>query len=378
MNKPFKNHSSKSLLIQSESNHRFFGREINLNSIDNIHSTMELKASSNQLKPLQKNISLNLSRHYSSNSTLPSINESNEISDLKSTEDKENINNISFYSEKKEKEQRNDPQLVPEYSDEIFYYLKNNERINTPDYSNLFEKQSKINEQYRTILINWICHVHYKFSLLPETLFLTINILDAYTSLSKFDITEYQLVAVASMLIASKYEEYYAPEIKDFIYVTKGTYTKEQIIKMEYSIMCALKFDILFSSGIKFLEYFSFYNKNKFHNEKIDKRQFHLAQFILEISLMNVGIMKYSASMRASSALYMSRKILKNEIEDKDNIWSNELHLKTGYNEGKLKQCVREMILYLQTVLKRKSCAFKEKFNSFEYSQVGMIFTKKN
>lgn len=371
MNKTVKYYSSKSITNHSDSNLRYFGREISSNSINNIQIAKEPKSSFNQQKLIQKKISLNLSRNYSSNSTLPTITESNDISDLKSIEDKEN-NHLLIYSERK------NPQLVPEYSEEIFNYLKHNERVNTPDYPKIFEKQNQINEQYRSILIDWICHVHYKFSLLPETLFLTINILDSYTSLVHFNITEYQLVAITSMLIASKYEEYYAPEIKDFIYVTKGIYTKEQIIKMEYSIMCTLNFDILFSSGIKFLEFFSFYNSEHCQNENTNKKIFHLAQFILEISLMNVSIMKYTASMRASSSLYMSRKILKNEIEDKDNIWSHELHLRTGYNEADLKPCVREMILHLQTVLKSKLCSFKEKFNSIEYSQVGMIFTKKN
>jgi hypothetical protein len=33
-------------------------------------------------------------------------------------------------------------------------------------------------------------------------------------------------VGVACMFIACKYEEIYAPEVKDFIYVTDSAYTK--------------------------------------------------------------------------------------------------------------------------------------------------------
>ena len=39
------------------------------------------------------------------------------------------------------------------------------------------------------------------------------------------------------MLIASKYEEIYAPEIRDFIYMTDKAYTKEQVLKMERDIL---------------------------------------------------------------------------------------------------------------------------------------------
>jgi len=44
------------------------------------------------------------------------------------------------------------------------------------------------------------------------------------------------------MLIASKYEEIYAPEIRDFIYMTDKAYQKEQVIKMERDILYSLDF----------------------------------------------------------------------------------------------------------------------------------------
>jgi len=41
-------------------------------------------------------------------------------------------------------------------------------------------KQEDINEKMRAILIDWLIEVHLKFKLLPETLFLTINIIDRF------------------------------------------------------------------------------------------------------------------------------------------------------------------------------------------------------
>jgi hypothetical protein len=40
--------------------------------------------------------------------------------------------------------------------------------------------QSDINEKMRAILIDWLIEVHMKFKLLPETLFLTINMIDRF------------------------------------------------------------------------------------------------------------------------------------------------------------------------------------------------------
>jgi len=51
-----------------------------------------------------------------------------------------------------------------------------------------------------------------------------------------------QLVGVTSMLIASKYEEMYAPEVADFVYITDNAYTKKEILEMEQRIMKTLNF----------------------------------------------------------------------------------------------------------------------------------------
>ena len=66
-----------------------------------------------------------------------------------------------------------------------------------------------------------------KYKLLPETLFITCNLIDRFFSV-KTDIkkSEVQLVAVAALVIATKYEEIYPPTIKDFIYVSSNAYTR--------------------------------------------------------------------------------------------------------------------------------------------------------
>ena len=46
------------------------------------------------------------------------------------------------------------------------------------------------------------------------------------------------------MLIASKYEEIYAPIVKDFVYITDNAYSKEEILAMEMKMLTVLDFDI--------------------------------------------------------------------------------------------------------------------------------------
>lgn len=65
------------------------------------------------------------------------------------------------------------------YSKEIFMNLQASEQENLPSpfYMN---SQTDINEKMRAILVDWIIEVHLKFKLLPETLFLTVSLIDRY------------------------------------------------------------------------------------------------------------------------------------------------------------------------------------------------------
>jgi hypothetical protein len=42
------------------------------------------------------------------------------------------------------------------------------------------KKQADVTESMRAILIDWLIDVHYKFKLLPETLFITVNLIDRF------------------------------------------------------------------------------------------------------------------------------------------------------------------------------------------------------
>ena len=79
----------------------------------------------------------------------------------------------------------------------------------------------------RQMLIGWLIEVHLKFKLLPETLYLTVNLIDRYSQVKQVSKIEYQLLGISAMLVASKYEEIYPPEIRDYIYMTDKAYTKD-------------------------------------------------------------------------------------------------------------------------------------------------------
>ena len=78
--------------------------------------------------------------------------------------------------------------------------------------------QPDINAKMRSILVDWLIEVHRKFELMPETLYLTLNIVDRFLSVKAVPRRELQLVGISSMLIASKYEEIWAPEVEFLLF----------------------------------------------------------------------------------------------------------------------------------------------------------------
>jgi cyclin B len=59
------------------------------------------------------------------------------------------------------------------------------------------------------------------------------------------------------MLIATKYEEIYAPEVRDFVYITDNAYSKQDIFDLEHHMLSTLEFNITTPSAYQFLQRFS-------------------------------------------------------------------------------------------------------------------------
>ncbi len=156
------------------------------------------------------------------------------------------------------------------------------------------KNQSDISPKMRAILIDWLVEVHLKFKLLPETLFLTVNLIDRYLSLENVNRGSLQLVGVTAMLIASKYEEIYAPIVRDFVYITDNAYTKEEILSMERKMLSTLDFDVHTTSPYLFV---TRYGKVA----QFDDLMLNLARFLIELTLVHYPMIKFKPSTLAAS-----------------------------------------------------------------------------
>jgi cyclin B len=138
----------------------------------------------------------------------------------------------------------------------------------------------------RAILIDWLIEVHLKFKLQTETLYITVKIIDMYLEKQLVTKSRLQLVGVTALLIASKYEEIYPPELKDFVFITDRAYSKDDVLEMEFSILSTLSFELTFATPYRFLERYMKLLGN-------DTNVMNFAQFLIELGLIDIRMIFY-------------------------------------------------------------------------------------
>lgn len=189
--------------------------------------------------------------------------------------------------------------------------------------------------------------------------------MDRYLCKNNVEIGIFQLVGIASMFIATKYEEIYAPEIRDFLHICKNLYTREQILHMEYKIMKSINFELLTISPYIFLV--------RFHFISGDTKQttFHLPRYILDTCLLNIHFCKYNSSIKAASVLFIARKMMK---IDNDTPWNSALKIHTGVSEHELKPCIKEILKFLKKSLPGlKGKSIYNKYNTHSHHYVSKM-----
>lgn len=232
-----------------------------------------------------------------------------------------------------------DPRFVSEYVNQIFEKMRRIETQNSPivgDY--MTACQSDLSERMRGVLVDWLVEVHWKFKLYPETLFLTVNLLDRFLSVKpNIPRSQLQLVGVTCLLIAAKYEDIYAPEIKDIVHICDKTYKKDEILSMEVLILNTLGFRITTPSALLFLLRMA-------KIARCDERQFYLAQYCLELAMADYHLWtNHSSSQLAAATLFLSSKLLR-----KSPAWPQALQEMSGYKEQELKSIAKEICITLQ------------------------------
>jgi len=290
--------------------------------------------------------------------------ESMDISNVVETVAHEEIEQI----EDIDTEDAGNPQLVVEYVQDIYNYLRHVERIQNVE-KDYLSGQTEILPKMRAVLVDWLIGVHLQFHLLQETLYTTIAIIDRYLQIeiprSGVARSKLQLVGVAAMLIAAKYEEIYAPEVKDFVYITDRAYTEKEILKMEVKILSTLKFDLGRPLPLHFLRRAS-------KAGGVEAVTHTLAKYIMELSLGAYTMCSVPPSKLASAALALSMKVLEPTMT-LDEAWSKTLVHYTKYSIEQLMSTIQELSTLLMTAPQNKLATVYQKYSNKKFMKIARI-----
>lgn len=185
-----------------------------------------------------------------------------------------------------------------------------------PD-ANLIDMQREIQWYMRPYLIDFLIEAHAAFALLPETLFLTVNLLDRYCSKRVVYKQHYQLVGCAALLIAAKYgdKKDRVPQIHELNNMCCGLYDAGMFTQMEMHVLNTLEWTI----GHPTVDFFSQLIVAEEH-DRVEVE--HMAAYICEIALYHRDFVSSKPSVMARSSLALARAIL-GEPEVNDGEWDH-------------------------------------------------------
>lgn len=201
----------------------------------------------------------------------------------------------------------------------------------------------------RPYLIDFLIEAHACFSLLPETLFLAVNLLDRYCSKRVVYKQHYQLVGCAALLIAAKYgdKKDRVPQIYELNNMCCGLYDPGMFTQMEMHVLNTLDWTI----GHPTVDFFA---QLLVAIERDDTEVEHMAAYISEIALYHRDFVSTRPSIMARSSLALARAIL-GRPEVTDGEW--------GHVEN-------VTLISLSQHLHQPSASLGKKYSSPQYSRV--------
>ncbi|XP_047000464.1 G2/mitotic-specific cyclin-B-like [Schistocerca americana] len=261
-----------------------------------------------------------------------------------------------------DKESANDVLFIGEYAKDIFEYLRALE-IKYPLRPNFL--CGTVTPRMRLVLVDWLFDVQLQFSLLSETMFLSVAIIDRYLQkVHIIDKKKIQLLGAASMLTASKYEETYPPEISNFVYICSNLYTKNEILKMENQILRTLDFFIGYPLSVHFLRRYS-------KACSPDEVTYTLAKYFQEMCLMEYELCYLAPSRLAAAALYLALRL--RSKTDTSSVWSETLIYYSQYKLKDIADIAKKIAFAVMNIESSKYQALYQKYSRSKYLKVSTL-----
>ncbi|CAD8053234.1 unnamed protein product [Paramecium sonneborni] len=170
------------------------------------------------------------------------------------------------------------------YTDEIFFYLKEQEKKSTPLE---FLENHSIPSNLRAKMIDWMVEVLCSYKCTDQTFFVAVRTMDFYFSKSEkqLEVSDLHLCGVTSMFIAAKYEEIHPMKLS-VVYekIAHKKLSTDQIKKKESEILQTIGFDLV--GGTLFDMYSLILTNCLIESKLLEKNYKYLKKLCLYLSKM--------------------------------------------------------------------------------------------
>lgn len=182
---------------------------------------------------------------------------------------------------------------------------------------------SQIGHLDRANLVEWMAEVQDYLDLSDMTLHLGVANLDRVLAQIDFDADEFQLLGLASLLVAAKTEEDIVPSMENLLKMAGGVFSRKDLARVEREVLMTLNFRIRKNTAAVWLH---LYKENIPSGRKL---VFRLAKAILDLSLTQEWHGTVTPSKMASCCLMAASCLLGKG-------WPDDLAKVTGYPTGQL------------------------------------------
>eukprot|EP01065_Artemidia_motanka_P032965 TRINITY_DN39936_c0_g1_i1.p2 TRINITY_DN39936_c0_g1~~TRINITY_DN39936_c0_g1_i1.p2 ORF type:complete len:383 (+),score=97.31 TRINITY_DN39936_c0_g1_i1:54-1202(+) len=254
----------------------------------------------------------------------------------------------------------------PRYTGRIFDYLREAEQKVTVDPAYMESVQTQVTQKMRTILIDWLVDVNLKYKCRQETFFLTVNLIDRYLARRVVMKSKLQLLGCACMMIAAKFEEMFPPEVTDYIHISANTYTVEEMLQMEASVLSTLEYRLALPTAHAFVKHFV---ESCADGDNVV--QGHAAMYVAEHCQLCYPLLRYPPSMQAAACVSFARMALRKPMPHPPH-----LTRVSRYTDEALKDCVALLKECMKKAPTHRFQALRKKYTHSKYSEVAKKFDR--
>ncbi|GBG29329.1 G2/mitotic-specific cyclin-A [Hondaea fermentalgiana] len=207
-----------------------------------------------------------------------------------------------------------------------------------------------VTPQKRAILVDWLVDVTEELLLNTETLYLSVGYVDRYLARKRMTHDKLQLLGLACLWIATKFEETFKVNMRSLLNLADGAYRPDELLKMEASVIKVLEYGFAMTTAKTFMRRFQ-------RAARITQQEKVLGNYLLELSLTSYELAGYVPSLIAAAAVFVARVTLfasdshavvtepsaDPRLVDDDDLWSTQLRHYCGFSLEQIAAVVRKL-----------------------------------